>query len=77
MPSFDVVSKFDIQEVENSVNMVNRDIINRYDFKGSNTNITLNKKEPIIIPTTVHAEISTGRIARPLISEPKIIAKAR
>ena len=45
MPSFDVVSKFDIQEVENSVNMVNRDIINRYDFKGSNTNITLNKKE--------------------------------
>ena len=48
MPSFDVVSKFDIQEVENSVNMVNRDIINRYDFKGSNTNITLNKKENII-----------------------------
>ncbi|SVB00777.1 uncharacterized protein METZ01_LOCUS153631, partial [marine metagenome] len=29
MPSFDVVSKFDIQEVENSVNMVNRDINNR------------------------------------------------
>ena len=48
MPSFDVVSKFDIQEVENSINMVNRDITNRYDFRGSNTNITLNKKENII-----------------------------
>ena len=45
MPSFDVVSKFDIQEVENSVNMVNRDIINRYDFRGSNTKLILNKKE--------------------------------
>ena len=48
MPSFDVVSKFDIQEVENSVNMVSRDITNRYDFRGSNTNITLNKKENTI-----------------------------
>jgi len=45
MPSFDVVSKFDIQEVENSVNMVNRDINNRYDFRGSNTKLILNKKE--------------------------------
>ena len=45
MPSFDVVSKFDIQEVENSVNMVNRDIINRYDFRGSNTKLILKKKE--------------------------------
>ena len=45
MPSFDVVSKFDILEVENSVNMVNRDINNRYDFRGSNTKLMLNKKE--------------------------------
>ena len=48
MPSFDVVSKFDIQEVENSVNMVNRDITSRYDFRGSNTNVILNKKENTI-----------------------------
>jgi len=32
MPSFDVVSKFNIQEIDNSVNMVNRDIVNRFDF---------------------------------------------
>jgi len=48
MPSFDVVCKFDIQEVENSINMVTRDIRNRYDFRGSNTNIILNKKENTI-----------------------------
>ena len=48
MPTFDIVSKYDIQEVENSVNMVTRDITNRYDFRGSDTNITFNKKEGTI-----------------------------
>ena len=52
MPSFDIVSKFNIQEIENSVNMVNRDIVNRFDFRGSNTKLTLNKKENNIIIET-------------------------
>jgi len=45
MPSFDVVSTFDMQEIDNSVNMVKRDIQNRYDFKGSNSIIELNKTD--------------------------------
>ena len=49
MPSFDVVSKFDMQEVDNAVNMVKRDINNRYDFKGSTSSITLNKNDNHII----------------------------
>ena len=48
MPTFDIVSKYDIQEVENAVNMAIRDIANRYDFKGSKTNINFNKKDNII-----------------------------
>ena len=48
MPSFDIVSKYEIQEIENSVNMVNRDITNRYDFRGSSTHILFSKKEGII-----------------------------
>ena len=48
MPSFDIVSEFDMQEVDNSVNMVTRDIANRYDFKGSNSLIELNKSEKTI-----------------------------
>jgi len=52
MPSFDIVSKFNIQEIENSVNMVNRDIVNRFDFRGSNTKLTLYKKENNIIIET-------------------------
>jgi len=45
MPSFDIVSSFDMQEVDNAVNMVVRDIANRYDFRGSKTNLTLDKGE--------------------------------
>ena len=48
MPSFDIVSKYEMQEVENAINMVKRDIATRYDFRGSNTNIILNKKESLI-----------------------------
>ena len=45
MPSFDIVSTFDMQEVDNAVNIVKRDIANRYDFRGSNSTINLNKQE--------------------------------
>ena len=45
MPSFDVVCEFDMQEIDNAVNMVKRDIVNRYDFKGSSSSLELNKNE--------------------------------
>jgi len=48
MPSFDVVSKFDMQELDNAVNMVKRDITNRFDFKGSSSDLELNKGENFI-----------------------------
>ena len=48
MPSFDIVSSFNIQEIDNAVNMVVRDIGNRYDFRGSSTSITLDKGEKSI-----------------------------
>ena len=48
MPTFDIVCKYAIHEIENTVNMVKRDILNRYDLKGSSTNITLDKKNATI-----------------------------
>jgi len=41
MPSFDVVSKVDMQEIDNAVNQARKEIIQRYDFKGSKSEITL------------------------------------
>lgn len=41
MPSFDIVSKVDMQEVDNAVNQTKKEIAQRYDFKGSKSEITL------------------------------------
>jgi len=41
MPSFDVVSEIDSQEVRNAVDQVSREVANRFDFKGTNTTIDL------------------------------------
>lgn len=43
MPSFDIVSKTDLNEVDNALNNVRREIETRYDFKGSNCSIERNE----------------------------------
>ena len=45
MPSFDIVSKVDIQALDNAVNVVRKEITNRFDFKDSPVSIELDKKE--------------------------------
>jgi len=45
MPSFDLVSKVDLQTLDNAVNTVEKEIKNRFDFKGNHVVIDLNKKE--------------------------------
>jgi len=52
MPSFDIVSRIDLQEVDNAVNMTRKGILSRYDFRESKTEITLDKKEKKIRVTT-------------------------
>lgn len=53
MPSFDVVSEVEMQEVRNAVDQVQREIATRYDFKG--TNITVEIVEEMI---KIHADDS-------------------
>ena len=43
--SFDGVSQVDMQEMDNAVNQVKKEIDNRYDFRGSNASIELGEKE--------------------------------
>lgn len=43
--SFDVVSKVDMQEVDNAINQATKEISQRYDFKGSKSTIELMKDE--------------------------------
>ena len=43
--SFDIVSVIDMEEVQNAVNQAMAEICQRFDFKGSKSEITLDKKE--------------------------------
>jgi uncharacterized protein YajQ (UPF0234 family) len=45
MPSFDVVSRVDMQEMDNAVNQVKKEILTRYDFRGSKTRVDFDRKE--------------------------------
>jgi uncharacterized protein YajQ (UPF0234 family) len=44
MPSFDIASKVDVQTLDNTINVVKKEITTRYDFKGSHVDIDLDKK---------------------------------
>src|SRR3982750_1212380 len=44
MPSFDIVSKVDLQTLDNAVNTAKKEIINRFDFRDSHVQINLDKK---------------------------------
>lgn len=48
MPSFDIVSKVDVQTLDNAVNVTKKEISNRFDFKDSPVVIDLNKKDFVI-----------------------------
>ena len=49
MPSFDIVSKVDMQEVDNAINQAIKEISQRYDFKDSKSEIKWEKKDEIIV----------------------------
>ena len=51
MASFDIVCEVDIQEVTNAVDQARREINNRYDFRGSNCEINLDKEKPSLLIT--------------------------
>jgi uncharacterized protein YajQ (UPF0234 family) len=50
--TFDVVSKVDMAEVKNAVNQALKEVNQRYDFKGTNSDIELNEKEHTIVLAT-------------------------
>ena len=44
MPTFDVVSEVDMQEIRNAVDQAGREISTRYDFKGTDSSVELTEK---------------------------------
>ena len=42
MPSFDIISEFDIHEAKNAVDQANKEVTTRFDFKGTDSNFDIN-----------------------------------
>lgn len=78
MPSFDVVNEVDMQEVDNAVNMTRKMTTTRYDFRGSKSEVSLDRKAGVIRIVTedsmklkaIESELSTN------LSKRKISPKA-
>ncbi len=48
MPSFDIVSKIDLQKIDNAINTAKKELLNRYDLKDESCAIELDKKTKLL-----------------------------
>jgi uncharacterized protein YajQ (UPF0234 family) len=67
MPSFDIVSKVDLQTLDNAVNVTRKEITNRFDFKGSHVVIELDKKS-LVLKLEADSDMKMKQIIDVLIS---------
>jgi cyclic-di-GMP-binding protein len=49
MPSFDIVSEFDMHEVTNAVDQAAKEVDTRFDFKGTESSFELNENKVVMI----------------------------
>jgi uncharacterized protein YajQ (UPF0234 family) len=61
MPSFDVVSEFDLQEVRNAVDQTAREAATRYDFKGTDSSIELTGENAITLSSASEDRVEALR----------------
>lgn len=47
--SFDITAKIDLQNFKNAINLVDREVSNRYDFKGTAYEVTFKEKEKLLV----------------------------
>lgn len=68
MPSFDIVSEVNLVEVRNALDQANKEIGNRFDFKGSEARVEFNDKDSVL---TLYAddEFKIGQVYDVLIAK--------
>lgn len=67
MPSFDIASKVDPQTLDNAINVVKKEITNRFDFKDSHVSIELNKKD-LVVNLEVESDMKMKQVIDVIIS---------
>src|SRR5258706_10701138 len=60
MPSFDIVSQVNQQEVKNAVEQTNKEITNRFDFKGSDARV---EQAELVLTVYADDEFKLGQVA--------------
>ncbi len=78
MPSFDVVSQVDLQELDNAVNQARKELGQRYDFKGTDTEVELDEAEIRIVSADDYkvkaaAEVVESKLVRRGISLKSVV----
>lgn len=68
MPSFDIASKVDVQVLDNTINVVKKEIGTRYDFKGTHALLDLDKKN-MVLKMELESEMKLGQVEDILISK--------
>ena len=61
MPSFDIVSEVDMQEVRNAVDQTSREVRTRYDFKGTETEIRLTD-DSIVLESSSEGRLEAAEV---------------
>jgi cyclic-di-GMP-binding protein len=59
MPSFDIVSQVDRQEVKNAIEQTNKEIANRFDFKGSDARV---EQAELVLTVYADDEFKLGQV---------------
>ncbi len=73
MPSFDIVFKVDLQEVDNAVNQTRKEVNQRFDFKGTHNEIDLETDSILVLGAddyklTAVVDILRGKLAKRSVS---------
>jgi uncharacterized protein YajQ (UPF0234 family) len=76
MPSFDVVSEVDLQEVRNAVDQAGRELANRYDFKGTDSAARLGDDEVTVESSTERRLEAAVLVLREKLAKRKVSQKS-
>ena len=75
MPSFDITSEFNQQEVINAIDQMNREIINRYDFKDTNTSVSFSNSTISLRSSTEERLNAADQVLREKFAKRKVSIK--
>lgn len=76
MPSFDVVSEVDLQEVRNAVDQVARELATRFDFKGTGSSIELGDRQITLAAPTEDRLAAVRQVLEEKLVRRKVSLKA-